>query len=136
MAQPQVVVKPRKCWLPASWCARWADEKIEQYIVTSCMPPGSPNNKLADLASPIAFGGSPRASINMALAAKALAFTKRRGYAIPRMYAPCALDVLRHRLGLTLRGRGRGHPGGRRSSTGCPIRWRCLEECVNKEMGM
>jgi MoxR-like ATPase len=49
----------------------------------------------------ISFGGSPRASINLALAAKAFAFIKRRGYVIPEDVRAIAHDVLRHRIGLT-----------------------------------
>ncbi|MDO8899389.1 MAG: ATPase, partial [Bacteroidales bacterium] len=49
----------------------------------------------------IAYGGSPRASINLALAAKAYAFIKRRGYVIPEDVRAVAHDVLRHRIGLT-----------------------------------
>jgi len=57
--------------------------------------------KLNDLDSMISFGGSPRASINMALAAKAFAFTKRRGYVIPEDVRAVCPDVMRHRIGLT-----------------------------------
>ena len=53
------------------------------------------------LASMISYGGSPRASINLALAAKAYAFIKRRGYVIPEDVRAVAPDVLRHRIGLT-----------------------------------
>ncbi|MCK6649288.1 MAG: ATPase, partial [Bacteroidia bacterium] len=49
----------------------------------------------------ISFGGSPRASINLAMAAKAYAFIKRRGYVIPEDVRAVCLDVLRHRIGLT-----------------------------------
>ena len=49
----------------------------------------------------IGFGGSPRASINLALAARAFAFIKRRGYVIPEDVRAIAHDVLRHRIGLT-----------------------------------
>ena len=49
----------------------------------------------------ISFGGSPRASINLALAAKAYAFIKRRGYVIPEDVRAVSLDVMRHRIGLT-----------------------------------
>ena len=58
-------------------------------------------NKLGDLTAMIGFGGSPRASINMALAAKAFAFTKRRGYVIPEDVRAVSLDVLRHRVAVT-----------------------------------
>ena len=49
----------------------------------------------------ISYGGSPRASINLAMAAKAFAFIKRRGYVIPEDVRAVAHDVLRHRIGLT-----------------------------------
>ena len=49
----------------------------------------------------ISYGGSPRASINLALAAKAYAFIKRRGYVIPEDVRAVAQDVMRHRIGLT-----------------------------------
>jgi MoxR-like ATPase len=49
----------------------------------------------------ISYGGSPRASINLALAAKAFAFIKRRGYVIPEDVRAVCQDVLRHRIGLT-----------------------------------
>jgi MoxR-like ATPase len=78
------------------------DEKIEQYIVDIVYATRKPDQyKLADLTSMIGFGGSPRASINMAMAAKALAFIKRRGYVIPEDVRAVCPDVLRHRIGLT-----------------------------------
>ena len=52
-------------------------------------------------ASLVSFGGSPRASINLALASKAYAFIKRRGYVIPEDVRAVCTDVLRHRIGLT-----------------------------------
>ncbi len=80
----------------------YMDEKIEQYIVDIVHATRRPDqHKLNDLSSLIAFGGSPRASINTALAAKAFAFTKRRGYVIPEDVRAECPDVLRHRIGLT-----------------------------------
>jgi MoxR-like ATPase len=80
----------------------YMDEKIEQYIVDIVHATRKPDQyKLNDLTSLISFGGSPRASINMALAAKAFAFTKRRGYVIPEDVRAVCPDVLRHRIGLT-----------------------------------
>ncbi len=80
----------------------YMDEKIEQYIVDIVYATRKPDQyKLNDLTSMIAFGGSPRASINMAMAAKAFAFTKRRGYVIPEDVRAVCPDVLRHRIGLT-----------------------------------
>ena len=56
---------------------------------------------LKDLQGLISFGGSPRASINLALASRAYAFIKRRGYVVPEDIRSVAHDVLRHRIGLT-----------------------------------
>ena len=56
---------------------------------------------LKELENYIEFGGSPRASINLALAARAYAFIKRRGYVIPEDVRAVAYDVLRHRIGLS-----------------------------------
>lgn len=97
------VVKPSEI-LAARELVRevYMDEKIEQYIVDIVYATRRPDQyKLGDLTSLIAFGGSPRASINMALAAKAFAFTKRRGYVIPEDVRAVCPDVLRHRIGLT-----------------------------------
>ena len=80
----------------------YMDEKIEQYIVDIVYATRTPADyRLSDLSSLISFGGSPRASINMALGAKAYAFTKRRGYVIPEDVRAVCPDVLRHRIGLT-----------------------------------
>ncbi len=80
----------------------YLDEKIEQYIVDIVFATRNPEQYgLEQLAPLINFGGSPRASINMALAAKAYAFIKRRGYVIPEDVRAICHDVLRHRIGLT-----------------------------------
>ncbi|MBK8845402.1 MAG: AAA family ATPase [Bacteroidetes bacterium] len=80
----------------------YMDEKIEKYIVDIVFSTRFPKeNKLPKLAQLINYGGSPRASINLALAAKAFAFIKRRGYVIPEDVRAIAHDVLRHRIGLT-----------------------------------
>ena len=80
----------------------YMDEKIEQYIVDIVYATRKPADyRLSDLSSLISFGGSPRASINMALGAKAYAFTKRRGYVIPEDVRAVCPDVMRHRIGLT-----------------------------------
>jgi len=103
MPTAQKVVKPAEI-LAARQLVRevYMDEKIEQYIVDIVYATRKPDQyKLTDLISLIAIGGSPRASINMALAAKALAFTKRRGYVIPEDVRAVCPDVLRHRIGLT-----------------------------------
>jgi MoxR-like ATPase len=80
----------------------YMDEKIEQYIVDIVFATRYPQDfgleRFKDL---ISFGGSPRASINLALAAKAYAFIKRRGYVIPEDVRAICKDVLCHRIGLT-----------------------------------
>ena len=80
----------------------YLDEKIEQYIADIVFATRYPEKYgLKDLKDYIEFGGSPRASINLALAARAFAFIKRRGYVIPEDVRAVAHDVLRHRIGLT-----------------------------------
>ena len=80
----------------------YMDEKIEKYIVDIVFATRFPAEyKLSKFAGLISFGGSPRASINLALAAKAYAFIKRRGYVIPEDVRAICNDVLRHRIGLT-----------------------------------
>ena len=80
----------------------YMDEKIEQYIIDIVFSTRNPNeyglNKFAGM---ISFGGSPRASISLAKAAKAYAFIQRRGYVIPEDVRAICHDVLRHRIGLT-----------------------------------
>ena len=78
------------------------DEKIEKYIVDIVFATRYPENYgLEHLKDMIQFGGSPRASINLALAARAYAFIHRRGYVIPEDVRAVCYDVLRHRIGLT-----------------------------------
>lgn len=80
----------------------YMDEKIEQYIIDIVFATRKPANfGLKHFEDLISFGGSPRASINLALAAKAYAFIKRRGYVIPEDVRAICKDVLRHRIGLT-----------------------------------
>jgi MoxR-like ATPase len=80
----------------------YMDEKIERYIVDIVFASRYPKeNKLAKFEGLISYGGSPRASINLALAAKAYAFIKRRGYVIPEDVRAVSMDVMRHRIGLT-----------------------------------
>lgn len=80
----------------------YMDEKIEQYILDIVFATRTPANYgLKDLSPLLSFGGSPRASINLALAAKAYAFLSRRGYVIPEDVRAVCHDVLRHRIGLT-----------------------------------
>jgi MoxR-like ATPase len=80
----------------------YLDEKIERYIVD--IVAASRNPELAgmpQLSKYISYGGSPRATINLALAAKAHAFLERRAFVIPEDVRAISLDVLRHRIGLT-----------------------------------
>ncbi|MBR6431581.1 MAG: MoxR family ATPase, partial [Muribaculaceae bacterium] len=80
----------------------YIDEKIERYIVDIVFATRFPNEYgLNDLKSIISFGASPRASISMALAARAYAFLRGRGYVIPEDVRAVCHDVMRHRLGLT-----------------------------------
>ena len=80
----------------------YMDEKIEQYILDLVFATRYPKengfNKMQHL---ISYGGSPRASINLALAAKSHAFLKKRAYVIPEDVRAIAYDVMRHRIGLT-----------------------------------
>ena len=80
----------------------YIDEKIEQYIADIVFATRYPERYgLPEVKDMITFGGSPRASINLAKAARAYAFIKRRGYVIPEDVRAVAHDVLRHRIGLT-----------------------------------
>ena len=80
----------------------YMDEKIEKYIIDIVFASRTPKeynlNKISNL---ISYGGSPRASISLALASKAYAFIKRRGYVIPEDVRAVCHDILRHRIGLT-----------------------------------
>ena len=80
----------------------YIDEKIEKYILDIVFATRNPKefglNNLADL---ISYGASPRATINLAIGAKAMAFIKRRGYVIPEDVRAICLDVLRHRIAVT-----------------------------------
>ncbi|OQP58615.1 AAA family ATPase [Niastella populi] len=80
----------------------YMDEKVENYILDIVFATRFPDKyKLEKLKPLIAYGGSPRASINLALAAKAHAFLNKRGFVIPEDVRSISKDVLRHRLGLT-----------------------------------
>jgi len=80
----------------------YMDEKIEQYILDIVFATRSPEKyQLEKLKPLISYGGSPRASINLALAAKAQAFLNKRGFVIPEDVRSICNDVLRHRIGLT-----------------------------------
>ncbi len=80
----------------------YMDEKIEQYIIDIVFATRNPKEYGLDkFQNMISFGGSPRASINLAIASKAYAFIKRRGYVIPEDVRALCHDVLRHRIGIT-----------------------------------
>ena len=80
----------------------YIDEKIEQYIADIVFATRYPDHyNMPELADLITFGGSPRASINLAKAARAYAFIKHRGYVVPEDVRAVAHDVLRHRIGLS-----------------------------------
>jgi len=80
----------------------YIDEKIENYILDIVIATRNPGQfKLRNLEGLISHGGSPRASIYMAMASKAHAFIKRRGYVVPEDVRAICADVLRHRIGVT-----------------------------------
>lgn len=100
---PNCVIKPEDILKARNVVKEvYMDEKIEQYIVDIVDATRYPeNHNLEDYKNLITFGGSPRASINLALASKAYAFIKRRGYVIPEDVRAVCHDVLRHRIGLS-----------------------------------
>jgi MoxR-like ATPase len=103
MLKPTAIVKPEDI-IKARKVVRevYMDEKIEQYIIDIVFATRYPEqHKLAKYKNLISYGASPRASINLALAAKAYAFLKHRGYVIPEDVRAVCHDVLRHRIGLT-----------------------------------
>ncbi|MFN8283237.1 MAG: MoxR family ATPase [Chitinophagales bacterium] len=80
----------------------YMDEKIEKYILDIIFATREPvKYKIDNLKHLISYGGSPRASISLAMASKSYAFIKRRGYVIPEDVRAVAHDVLRHRIGIT-----------------------------------
>jgi MoxR-like ATPase len=80
----------------------YMDEKIENYILNIVFATRTPEKYgLERFKSMISYGASPRASINLSLAAKAFAFIRRRGYVIPEDVRTICADVMRHRIGLT-----------------------------------
>ena len=76
----------------------YMDDKIEQYILDIIFASRHPKGDLKHL---IGFGGSPRATISLAMASKSMAFIRRRGYVVPEDVRAVCSDVLRHRIGLT-----------------------------------
>jgi MoxR-like ATPase len=80
----------------------YMDEKIEQYIVDIVYASREPSAyNIPDIEALISIGGSPRASISLAIASKTYAFLKRRGYVIPEDVRAVCHNVLRHRIGLS-----------------------------------
>ncbi|MCF0172456.1 MAG: MoxR family ATPase [Bacteroidales bacterium] len=103
MPKPTAVLKPEDI-VRARQVVRdvYMDEKIEKYIVDIVFATRNPAEYgMANLAGMISYGGSPRASISLSMAAKAYAFIKRRGYVIPEDVRAVCYEVLRHRIGLT-----------------------------------
>lgn len=101
--EPQAVVKAKEI-LEARELVKsiYMDEKVEKYIVDLVFATRSPENiGLGHLTELIGFGASPRASIGLGIAAKAHAFLNHRGYVMPEDVRAVAMDVLRHRVGLT-----------------------------------
>ncbi len=95
--KPAAILKARKVVREV-----YLDEKIETYITDIVFSSRFPSEyKLSKFEPMIQYGASPRASINLALAAKAFAFIRRRGYVIPEDIRAVAYDVMRHRIGLT-----------------------------------
>ena len=95
--KPEEIVEARKVVRQV-----YLDEKIEQYIADIVFATRYPDKYgMKELKEMISFGASPRASINLALAARAYAFIKRRGYVVPEDVRAVAHDVLRHRIGLS-----------------------------------
>lgn len=80
----------------------YVDEKIDRYILDIVFATRNPKEYgLPNLADLISYGASPRATINLALGARAMAFIKRRGYVIPEDVRSICMDVLRHRIAVT-----------------------------------
>ncbi len=97
VAHPEDILKARK-----SVEKVYMDEKIEQYILDIVFASRNPEDfGLGSLKPLISYGASPRASINLAIASKALAFLRRRGFVIPEDVRNICHDVMRHRIGLT-----------------------------------
>ena len=97
VVKPETIIKAR-----SSVKKVYMDEKIENYILDIVFATRDPEKyRLKDIQPLISYGASPRASINLAIAAKAHAFMQRRGYVIPDDIRNLSKDVLRHRIGLS-----------------------------------
>ncbi len=101
--QPNAVISPENILKAREVVKKvYMDEKIEKYIIDIVFATRNPKEYgLESFANYISFGGSPRASISLALAAKTYAFIKRRGYVIPEDVRAICVDVMRHRIGMT-----------------------------------
>lgn len=94
---PEDIIKARKLVSEI-----YVDEKIEKYILDIVFATRNPKEYgLDELTELISYGASPRASINLALGARAMAFIRRRGYVIPEDVRSICMDVLRHRIAVT-----------------------------------
>jgi MoxR-like ATPase len=97
ITKPETIIKAR-----SSVKKIYMDEKIENYILDIVFASRDPKAYgISDLEGLIGYGGSPRASINLAKASKAHAFLQRRGYVIPEDVRSVCGDIMRHRIGLT-----------------------------------
>lgn len=97
VASPEAILKARDTVKEI-----YMDEKVERYILDIVFATRQPEQyKLSEIQPLISFGASPRASINLALASRAYAFIKRRGYVVPEDIRAICHDVMRHRIGLT-----------------------------------
>jgi MoxR-like ATPase len=97
VVKPEAIIRARE-----SVKKVYMDEKIENYILDIVFATREPAKyKLHDIAPLISYGASPRASINLAMAAKAHAFMNRRGYVIPDDIRNVSKDIMRHRIGLS-----------------------------------
>ncbi|MBM77066.1 MAG: ATPase [Crocinitomicaceae bacterium] len=101
--EPEKIIEPKQILRAREIVKKiYMDEKIEKYIVDIVYATRKPENYQLDEIKPlISFGGSPRASISLANAAKSYAFLKKRGYVIPEDVRAVCPDVLRHRIGLS-----------------------------------
>jgi len=97
VATPEDILKARQTVRSV-----YMDERIEQYILDIVFATREPeNHQLSGLKPLIQYGGSPRASINLAMASKAHAYLRRRGFVTPEDVRAICNDVMRHRIGLT-----------------------------------
>ena len=103
LPEPKAVISPADILKARAVVGEvYMDEKIERYILDIVFSTRRPKDfKLEKIAPIISYGASPRASINLALASKAYAFIKRRGYVVPEDVRAVCHDVLRHRIAVT-----------------------------------